>query len=186
MPIINTLTINEEHKKNEEILEIIWSALKYFPKGLWKEVNYLGNINVMYDVKIRVESENATYKAFIFNRLVNKINRIRELLQIKDLLLAITCDPVIALYYVLNFEKITQIANLVHDYFSRDIGIVSLFRIGSDENASKVVAHGLGHNRGLRHHIKPIDLMYEGLLEHNNVVENDGFCHECLKRMRQD
>jgi len=185
LPFIDTLTINEEHKSNEEILEIIWRALEYFPRGLWEGINYLGNINMTYDIKIRVERNKAIHGAFIFNRLVNKIKRIRELLQIRELLLAVTCDPIIALYHTFNFEKLSRMANLVHDYFSKDIGVVSLFRIEGDRKASKVVAHGLGHSQGLRHHIKPIDLMYEGLLECDNLT-NNGFCHECLKRMKRD
>ena len=185
MPFIDTLTINEEHKSEGEILEIIWKALEYFPKGLWDGVNYLGNINMMHDVKIRVESKKTVHGAFVFNRLVNKIKRVRELLQIKELLLAVTCDPIIALYHTFNFEKLSRTATLVHDYFSKDIGIVSFFRVKEEENATKVVAHGLGHSLGLRHHVKPIDLMYEGLLECDNLI-NDGFCSECLKRMRQD
>ena len=185
MPLIDTLTINEEHKNSEETLEIIWKALEYFPKSLWRGVNYLGNVNMKHDIKIRVESKDSIYGAFNFNKLIKRVRKIRELLQVKDILLAVTRDPIIALYYAFNFDGVSRMANLVHDYFSKDVGVVSFFRVKRDEDAAKVVAHGLGHSKGLRHHVKPIDLMYEGLLKCSNL-RNEGFCNECLKRIMQE
>lgn len=173
------LTINMGFK-DDDLLEIMWRALNYFPRGLWDKVNYLGDINMKYDVKVR--SKKNIYNAFIFNNLIEKIRKIRKMLQMKDLLLAVTCDPVIAIYHRFRFEVegISQIASLIHDYVSSDVGIVSLFRV-NEETASKIVAHGLGHNQGLRHHMEPIDIMYEGLLKHN--VLNEGFCNDCIRKM---
>jgi hypothetical protein len=71
--------------------------------------------------------------------------------------------------------------HLVHDYVDERIGVVSLFRINKG-SSSKVVAHGLGHNRGLRHHQEPIDLMYSGLLR-TPTLRVEGFCKVCLRKL---
>lgn len=173
------LTINEAGKSIEDILEIIWRALEYFPKGVWDEVRYLGNADMRHDV--RVEIKGSLYKAFILNSLLNKIRRIREAMKIKDLLLAVTLDPIIAVYPKLELKRISHIVSLVQDYVSNDIGVISLFNI-EDNIAPKVTAHGLGHSKGLRHHSEPIDLMYEGLLKSRNL-DKDGFCDNCLRRI---
>ncbi|MBS7607517.1 hypothetical protein KEJ14_06760 [Candidatus Bathyarchaeota archaeon] len=179
MPFLEMLTINEGEKRHEEIMEIVWRALKYFPKGLWEEVNYLGNANIKHDVKIKIRE--SIYGAFIFNNLIGKIKRIRSALGIKNLLLAVTSDPIIAVYHRFDARRLSQVANLIYDYVSWDTGVVSLFRI-EDERASKIIAHGLGHNRGLRHHAEPIDIMYEGLLEYKSI-RKDGFCNDCIKKI---
>jgi predicted Zn-dependent protease len=179
LPSLEVLTINRG-LEGDDLLEIMCRALNYFPKGLWDRVNYLGDVSMKYDVKVR--SRENVYNAFIFNNLIEKIKRIRKMLQMKNLLLAVTRDPVIAIYHRFKFEVegISQVASLIHDYVSSDVGVVSLFRV-DEEAASKIVAHGLGHNQGLRHHVEPIDIMYEGLLKHD--VLNEGFCDDCIKRM---
>lgn len=179
MPLLEMLTINEGGRRHEEIMEIIWRALEYFPRGLWEGVNYLGNADMRHDVKIKFRE--SIYGAFIFNNLMGKIKRIKSALGIKNLLLAVTSDPIIAVYHRFDAKRLNQVANLIYDYVSWDAGVVSLFRVG-DEKASKIIAHGLGHNRGLRHHYEPIDIMYEGLLEHKNI-RKDGFCNDCIRRI---
>lgn len=179
MPSIEMLTINETHEDVEEIINIIWRAIEYFPNGLWNEINYLGNANIRYDVKVKFKE--TMYSAFIFDRLIEKIRRIKRTLQIRDLLLAVTRDPVIAVYHRLEAKKIRRAANIVYDYMSTDVGIVSLFNI-EEKAATKVTAHGLGHSRGLRHHTKPIDIMYERLLG-EEMLMRDGFCNDCLRRI---
>ncbi|MEM1515821.1 MAG: hypothetical protein QXH24_07260 [Candidatus Bathyarchaeia archaeon] len=179
MPSIEMLTINEADKDVTEILEIIWRALKYFPKNVWDEVKYIGNANMKYDVKVKIKG--LLYEAFLFNSLLSKIRMIRWTMDIKDLLLAVTVDPVIAIYSRIGYRGINRTTSLVHDYVSSDIGMISLFAVKNDV-AVMITAHGLGHNRGLRHHNKPIDLMYEGLLE-GKSLNKDGFCEACLKRI---
>lgn len=183
MPLLKMLTINGEDIDSEKVLEIIWRALEYFPRGLWDGADYLGNLNIRHDVKIRFKE--AVYGAFVFNNLMEKIRRVRKMLGIDDLLLAITYDPVIAVYHRFEAKKINYFASLIYDYVSRDSGLISFFRVGEGEIASKIVAHGLGHSRGLRHHFKPIDIMYEGLLE-NGTLRNDGFCGDCIRKMSCD
>ncbi|MBS7654423.1 MAG: hypothetical protein QXR06_03665 [Candidatus Bathyarchaeia archaeon] len=180
MPLLDVVTVNEEHENKEDLLEVIWRALEYFPGGLWEGANYLGNLNIKYDLKIK--SKDDVYGAFMFSSLMEKIRRVRRMLQVKDLLLAVTCDPIITVYHRFEDGGFKRVANLVYDYVSSEIGVVSLFRIEYDRNAARVVAHGLGHNQGLRHHAEPIDVMCEGLLEHEKL-RNDGFCNECLKKM---
>ncbi|MEM1674895.1 MAG: hypothetical protein QXN24_03920 [Candidatus Bathyarchaeia archaeon] len=182
MPSLEVLTVNEASRSIEEILEIIWRALEYFPRGLWDEVMYIGNADIKYDIKVEIKGE--SYRAFIFNNLLGKIKRIREAMKIKDLLLAVTANPVIAIYSKLGSKGISRVASLVHDYLSSDIGIVSLFAM-KDDATTMVTAHGLGHSRGLRHHAEPIDLMYEGLLK-SKSLSRDGFCESCLRRIIGD
>ncbi|MEM0049147.1 MAG: hypothetical protein QXW39_01240 [Candidatus Bathyarchaeia archaeon] len=179
MPSIEMLTINDTCKNFEDFLEIVWRAIEYFPKGVWDEIKYLGNIIIKHDIKIEINGE--PYEAFIFNNLLDKIKRIRMAIKTKDLLLAITVDPVVAIYSRLGSKGVRRMASLVHDYVSTDIGIISLFAI-EGESAAMVAAHGLGHSRGLRHHGKPIDLMYEGLLE-NKTLDKEGFCESCLRKI---
>lgn len=179
MPSMEMLTINEAGKDIEGILEIIWRALEYFPRNVWNEVKYIGNADIRYDVKVEIRG--LLYRAFLLNNLLSKIRMIRGAMDIKDLLLAVTVDPVIAIYSRLEHGGISRTVNLVHDYVSSDIGIISLFAVKNDA-AVMVTAHGLGHNRGLRHHNKPIDLMYEGLLE-SKSLDKDGFCGDCLRRI---
>ncbi|MEM3816105.1 MAG: hypothetical protein QW341_04590 [Candidatus Bathyarchaeia archaeon] len=179
MPSIEALTVNEKEENIEEILEVIWRAVEYFPRGLWEEVNYIGNINVKHDLKVKIKEE--MYNAFIFNNLIEKVRGIRKLLQVKNLLLAVTREPVIAIYHRFEDKRLSRFASIVHDYVSSDVGLVSLFRVGEDVG-TKIIAHGLGHSRGLKHHTKPIDMMYEGLLM-SRTLENEGFCNDCIKRM---
>lgn len=176
---IEMLSINDACKNLEDFLEIVWRAVEYFPKGVWDEVKYLGNIVIKHDIKIEING--AFYEAFIFNNLLDKVKRVRMAIKAKDLLLAVTGDPVVAIYSRLGSRGVRRMATLVHDYVSTDIGIISLFAI-KGESASMVAAHGLGHSRGLRHHSKPIDLMYEGLLE-NKTLDKEGFCESCLRKL---
>lgn len=181
MPSMEMLTVNEANKSIENILEIIWRALEYFPKGVWDEVRYLGNAYIKHDVKVEIKG--IFYKAFIFNNLLSKVRRIRGAMGIKDLLLAVTVDPVIAVYPQLESKGISHMVSLVRDYASNDVGIVSLFSL-EDDTAVMVTAHGLGHSRGLRHHSEPIDLMYEGLLR-SKILNREGFCGDCLRRITE-
>jgi len=183
LPLLKMLTINEEDIDSEGVLEIIWRALEYFPRGLWDGAEYLGNINIRHDVKIKFKE--VVYGAFILNNLMEKIRRVRKLLGIDDLLLAITYDPVITVYHRFEAKKINCFANLIYDYVSRDVGLISFFRVKEGEIASKIIAHGLGHSRGLRHHLKPVDIMYEGLIEIGKL-RNDGFCSDCIKKISCD
>mgnify|MGYP001074941428 CR=1 FL=1 len=179
MQLLDMLTINEELKSKEDVMEIVMEAFDYFPEGIWEGIKYLGNVNVKHDLKVK--SKEKVYGAFIFNNLIDKIREMKNMLKRDDLLLAVTHDPVIAVYHRFELEKFNRIINLVHDYVSTDLGIVSLFEI-EEEAATRIAAHGLGHNRGLRHHAKPIDLMYAELLEY--PIRRDGFCDECQRKLR--
>lgn len=178
---LDILTINEDPKNQEDLVEIVWKAFDYFPEGIWKVVNYVGNIKVKHDLKIK--SKERTYGAFIFSPLVSKIRGMRNTLKIEELLLAVTHDPVIITYHRFELDKFKRIVNLVHDYVSDDLGILSLFET-EEEVGTKVAAHGLGHNQGLGHHLEPLDLMYMRLLN-GDQIKIDGFCDECQRKLKK-
>ena len=181
MQLLDMMTINEEAENNDDVMEIVWKAFDYFPEGVWEGIKYVGNVKVKHDLKIKIKEK--VYGAFIFNHLITKIKEIRGLLESENLVLALTHDPVITVYHRLEEEGFKRIVNLVRDYVSRDAGLVSLFET-EEETATKIAAHGLGHNQGLEHHAKPVDLMYARLLN-GNPIERDGFCIECKRKLRK-
>jgi len=181
MQSLDMLTINEEFRNREDLVEMMWKAFSYFPRGIWEGVNFVGNMNVKCDLKIR--SKQDVCGAFIFSHLLRKIKDMKNILKTEDLLLAMTHDPVIAVYHRFEVDRFKRTINIVHDYVSNDVGMVSLYETDEDA-AAKVAAHGLGHNQGLTHHAEPIDLMYEGLL-HGRPIEIDGFCNECKRKLKK-
>lgn len=181
MQSLDMLTINEEFMNREDLVEMMWKAFSYFPRGIWEGVNFVGNMNVKCDLKIR--SKQDVCGAFIFSHLLRKIKEMKNILKTEDLLLAMTHDPVIAVYHRFEVDRFKRTINIVHDYVSNDVGMVSLYETDEDA-AAKVAAHGLGHNQGLTHHAEPIDLMYEGLL-HGRPIEIDGFCNECKRKLKK-
>lgn len=74
------------------------------------------------------------------------MRKIKRILQLKNFLLAITYDPIITVYHEFDAGRFRKIAGLVHDYFSRDMGLVSFFKIERDGNAARILTHGLGHS----------------------------------------
>lgn len=175
------LTINEEVKSREDLIDVMWKAFSYFPEGVWKEVNYVGNVSVKCDLTI--ESKEETHEAFIFSHLARRIREMRSIIKTDELLVGVTHNPVIVTYHRFDTNKFKRIVNIVHDYVSNDIGIISFFK-AEDESAVKIAAHGLGHNQGLTHHAQPIDIMYLGLLNGNRIKIN-GFCIECLQKLKK-
>lgn len=181
MQSLDLLTINDQPSNKEDLVEIMWRAFRYFPEDLWTGVNYVGNVNVKHDLEIKSNEE--THGAFIFSQLVRKVRKMKNGLRIEDLLLAVTHDPVIIMYHRFELKKFKRIVDLVHDYVSDDVGILSLFKTGEEE-ATKIAAHGLGHNQGLTHHAEPIDLMYVRLLK-GDPIRIDGFCIKCQQKLKK-
>ncbi len=179
MQSLDVLTINEQKQSGDDLVEVIWRAFSYFPRGIWKEVNYVGNVVLEKD--LRIETDKYVSGAFLFSHLLRKIRDMRDVYRVEDFLLGVTSNPVIAMYYRLEADTFMRVVNLVHDYVTGDVGIISLFEM-EDNIAAKVAAHGLGHNRGLKHHLEPVDLMFEGLL-HGKPIRIDGFCQECQHRL---
>jgi predicted Zn-dependent protease len=87
----------------------------------------------------------------------------------------------VATYYFFDGKGFKRTFYLVHDYMDETIGIVSLFQV-NENSINKVVAHGLGHSKGLRHHLEPIDLMHPRLLR-ATTLEVEGFCKVCMKKL---
>lgn len=181
MQSLDMLTINEEFGNSEALAEIMWRAFSYFPRGIWEGVDFVGNISVKCDLKIRSKGE--VYGALIFSHLLRRIKEMKNTLRTEDLLLAVTHDPVIVMYHRFEVDRFKRIVTIVRDYVSNDVGMISLYETDEDA-AAKIAAHGLGHNQGLTHHAEPIDLMYAGLL-HGRPIEIDGFCNECRRKLKK-
>jgi predicted Zn-dependent protease len=179
MKSISVLTINREPENERDLVKIAEDARRYFPSKTWDDVRYLGKLSLKYDVKIASDGE--LMGAFLFERLTKTIKRIRAFHRLMDLLLAITSEPVVALYYFFNGKGFKRTLYFVHDYVDETVGIVSLYQV-NEKSASKVVAHGLGHSRGLRHHLEPVDLMHPELLR-TPALDVEGFCKVCLRKL---
>ncbi|UCH57490.1 MAG: hypothetical protein JSV18_00800 [Candidatus Bathyarchaeota archaeon] len=179
MQLLDVLTLNQEPQTRGELTETIKEALAYFPEQMWEGVNYLGNINI--DHHLRIKSREELHGAFIVNGLVEKLRELKRLLDIRELLLALTQDPVIITYYHYELNRFRRIINLVRDYVAKDVGMISLFET-EDETAVRIAAHGLGHNQGLSHHQEPVGLMYVGLLDGSPIIKN-GFCDDCKTKL---
>lgn len=181
MSSLDMLTVNEELGNKEDLVEVMWKAFSYFPRGIWEGVNYVGNISVKRHLKIKSKEE--VYGAFVFSHFIRRIREMRSMFRVEDLLLAVTHDPVIVMFHRFEVDRFKRIVNVVHDYVSDDVGMISLFE--TDEDATtRVTAHGLGHNQGLTHHAEPLDLMYAGLLD-GNPIEIDGFCSKCKRKLKE-
>ena len=179
MQAINVLTISSGPENDRDLVEIIEDARDYFPKKTWDEIRYLEELSLEHDVKIAVGREHS--EAFLFEKLVTRVGKMKGSEGLSNLLLGITTDPIVALYHSFDGTRFRRTVYLIHDYVSEKVGVVSLFRVNRN-SSSKVVAHGLGHNRGLGHHAKPIDLMYPGLLR-LPTLQVEGFCEACLLRL---
>ncbi len=176
---INVLTINEGVENELDLVKVVEDAKKYFPTETWEEVRYLGELSLEHDFRIAMNTE--SLGAFLFERLIERIGKIRDADRLENPLLGITRDPIVTLYYFFDGKNFKKALYLVHDYVSERVGVVSLFQVDEDIS-SKVVAHGLGHNKGLRHHIKPVDLMHPDLLRFPKL-RLEGFCKDCLRKL---
>jgi predicted Zn-dependent protease len=179
---ISVLTINEEVENERDLVKIIEDARSYFPSETWDDIRYLGKLSLEHDIKIATGGK--PLGAFLFERLVERIKKLKDSDKLMSLLLGITPDPIVAVYYFFDGTHFKRALYLVHDYVAEKIGVVSLFQV-NEEYFSKVVAHGLGHNRGLRHHPEPVDLMYSELLR-SPALQVEGFCRICLRKLKED
>ncbi len=179
MGSIDILLINGELEERRDVIKLVEDASGYFPKETWDEVEYFAKLVLEHDVTIATGGESSG--AFLFEKLTKRIRRIKDSSGLKNLLLGITPYPIVGGYHYFDGRRFKKTHYLVHDYVDEKIGVVSLFQV-NDDFASKVVAHGLGHNRGLRHHVEPIDLMYSKLLR-THVVKVEGFCRVCLRKL---
>lgn len=182
MSSINVLTINEELKNKRDLVKIVEDARNFFPTETWNDIRYLGKLCLEHDFRIATSEE--SLGAFRFQRLTKRIEEIKEFNRLKDLLLGVTPDPIVLKYYFFDGNNFRRALYLVHDYVLETVGVVSLYRL-SEGSSSKVVAHGLGHSKGLSHHQKPIDLMYSELLR-TPTLQVEGFCEVCLNKLARN
>lgn len=174
--------INAEPESERDLVKIAEDARSYFPTKTWEAIRYLGKLSLKHDVTIKTGGE--SFGAFLFEKLTKRIGRMKDSHRLMNLLLAITPDPILAMYYFLDGRQFKRTIHLVHDYVAEEFGVISLFRV-NEESSSKLVAHGLGHNRGLRHHLEPIDLMYSELLRTPNL-RVEGFCNVCMRKLTKN
>jgi hypothetical protein len=177
MQSISVLSIDGDGEGDVDLVRIVEEAEHYFPLEGRNEIKYLGKVSLEHDVKVLVGRQ--CLGGFKFEKLVEKTRKLMVHLQVESLLLGITLDPVVGTNYFFNGNTFKRIAYLVHDYVTEKLGVVSLFQL-SEESSSRVVAHGLGHNRGLCHHEKPVDLMHPELLKFDRL-QVDGFCKVCAR-----
>ena len=182
MGSITVLTISGKTEDKEDVVEIVEDASGYFPTDTWDDIIYIGKISLEHDFKVATGRE--SYGAFLFQKLIRRIRKVRDSNRLISLLLGITADPIVAVHHFFDRTNFKRALYLVHDYVDEKAGVVSLFQV-EEETSSKLVAHGLGHNRGLSHHIEPIDLMYSELLK-SPILQVDGFCEVCLRKLAKD
>lgn len=180
MQSINVLLITEKPENEQDLVKIAEDATSYFPTHTWDDIRYLGKVSFEHDVQIKAGGK--TSGAFLFKKLTDRIREMKNSNRSMSLLLGITPDPVVAMYYFFDGNHLKRALYLVHDYVTDRFGIVSLFWVSDERSSSKVVAHGLGHSRGLRHHLEPIDIMYSELLK-AQALEVEGFCRSCLNEL---
>ena len=179
MQSISVLTINREPENEQDIVKIVEKARNYFPTETWNEITYLGKLRLEHDLNIATSGE--SFGALLLERLIKRIEKIKDSDRLMSLLLGITPDPVVAVYHFFDGKNFRRTLYLIHDYVTNKVGMVSFFQL-NEETSRRVVAHGLGHNRGLRHHVEPIDLMYSELLR-SHVLQVEGFCRICLRTL---
>jgi len=179
MPSINVLTINRQPENELDLVKIVEEARSYFPTEIWNDIFYLGKLSLSHDVKITTRQE--SFGALLFEEVLKKIEKIKDSDRLVSLLIGITPDPIVALYHFFDGKNFKRTLYLVHDYVTEKVGVVSFFQL-NEKTSAKVVAHGLGHNRGLRHHVEPIDLMCSELLRIPKL-QVDGFCKVCVQML---
>ncbi|UCE43684.1 MAG: hypothetical protein JSV57_04830 [Candidatus Bathyarchaeota archaeon] len=182
MHSIAVLTINGKRENEEDLVKIIEDASSYFPAETWDHIKYIGRLGLEHDFKVAKNRE--AYGAFLFQRLISRIKEIRNRNRLMNLLLGVTADPIVAVYPFFDGTGFKNALYLVHDYVDERAGVVSFFRV-DEEFSNKLVAHGLGHNRGLCHHLEPIDLMYSELLS-TSILRVNGFCEVCLRKLTKE
>ncbi len=182
MESINVLIIGGDPEDKKDMVELVEDASSFFPTEIWDDIIYIGKLSLEHDFKIKISRE--SYGAFLFRRLIDRMKGIKDSTRLVSLLLGITADPIVTVYHFFDETSFKKAIYLVHDYVNKKVGVVSLFRVKED-TSSKLVAHGLGHNRGLRHHAEPIDLMYYELLT-APTLEVDGFCKLCRRKLRDE
>ena len=182
MQSISVLTISGEQENDKDMVKIVEVARGYFPTQIWEDIGYIGKLSFEHDFKVVTSRESCD--AFLFQKLISKIRRVRDSKKLTSLLLGITADPMVAMYHFFDRTNFKRALYLVHDYVDEKVGVVSLFQVNGG-SSSRLVAHGLGHNRGLRHHVEPIDLMYSKLLS-SLTLQVDGFCEVCLRKLTKD
>ena len=182
MQSLAVLTIGRKQDKKKDLVKIVEEGSGYFPTETWDTIEHVGELRFEHDFKIAIDQN--SHEGFLFQKIIRKIRRTRDPNEPMGLLLGVTSDPIVVTYDFFDRTGFKRAIYLVHDYVDEKAGVVSFFRVNK-EFSSKLVAHGLGHNRGLRHHLEPIDLMYSELLK-SSTLQVDGFCEVCQRKLAEE
>jgi hypothetical protein len=99
-------------------LKLSVKPLNCSPKPYGGQVNYLGNLEAQHHLKIKSNEE--TYNAFIVDKLMKAIRVLWERFEVEHLLLILTSDPVVMLFYQYTIYGFKANVRLVHDYVNTE------------------------------------------------------------------
>lgn len=181
MVSISLLTVcGEDSKYDVDLATYIEEATRFFPTQVWDEVEYLGRLMIEHDLKIQTGTKQLG--AFAFKDLLLKVRKIGAVDNSRNLLLGVTHDPIVAVWRFFSGKNFGRTVYLIHDFVDSKVGVISFFKV-KNETSSLMVAHGLGHSKGLRHHDNPVDLMHPDLLRTARALDIEGFCKRCLQQL---
>jgi hypothetical protein len=195
MSTIEILPINTDSVYAEEIADIVERAFDYFPYNLWDGVEIIGPMKVDYDTEILIDKE--AYKAHEYIHLVKRLKKLKDVFKIKNPLIGVSYDPFVRIYNAYEGDGFKRFVEVMRDYVYEDTVIYSLFGAPSEKYTDAMV-HTLGHVSGLRHHNKPVDIMFMDLIEPKKKfidIENwkinfrgffgDYFCKKCKQQLKK-
>jgi len=183
MVSISLLTVcGDDSKSDVDLATTVEEATRFFPTQVWDEVEYLGRLMIKHDLKVQTREKELG--AFAFNDLLLKVRKIRAGDSSRNLLLGVTHDPIVAVWHFFSGKSFGRSVYLIHDFVDKKVGVISFFKV-KNETSPMMVAHGLGHSKGLRHHNNPVDLMHPDLLRASEL-DIEGFCRRCFTQLVND
>jgi len=114
--------------------------------------------------------------------LMERLEKLKKSFNIKRPLVAASYDPLVRIYSAFEKGALMTFADVVRDYVHDDVVMFSLFGI-SPEKSIKTMIHTLGHLGGLRHHEKPIDIMYIDPI--SEIDMDEYFCKRCDEHLKE-
>jgi predicted Zn-dependent protease len=167
---LDVVTINSEDP-NQDLVKLVEEGVEFFPPYIWDSINYTGEVEFPCDRELFMGER--FIPSFEYRKLISRLRKIKR----KKPLLGIISNHLVyfeSIFYENGKLKISYMP--IRDYME-EVGFVSLLKL-ENQVASKIIAHALGHNRGLEHHHIPIDLMYPELRDITYVPEQ--FCKKCI------
>jgi len=167
---LDVVTVNSKDPY-QDLVQFVEEGTNLFPLKIVDSINYAGEVEYPYDKKLFMNEE--PIPSFDFRKLILRLNRIKG----KNPLMAIITNHLVYLESIFQQNGKYKISYMpIRDYME-EVGFVCLLRL-ADQHMSKVIAHTIGHSRGLGHHKRPIDLMYAFLEPETHYPEP--FCENCI------